>query len=104
MAAGIPLHEGMLGRWNLAATSVVCLAVIALSMSGVVMWWLRRPARGWRLAAPPRPNLVRVPVVTWVTALILGVMFPLAGLTIVGIAILDWVLVRRVPALRQLLN
>ncbi len=29
---------------------------IALSVSGLVMWWLRRPARGWRLAAPPRPD------------------------------------------------
>lgn len=104
MAAGIPLHEGMLGWWNLAATTVVCLSVIALSVSGVVMWWLRRPARGWRLAAPPRPEVVHVPVVTWVTAAILSVLFPLAGITIIGIAALDWMLVRRVPALRQLLS
>lgn len=104
MAAGIPLHEGMLGWWNLAATSLVCAAVMALSVSGVVMWWLRRPARGWRLAAPPRSELARVPAVTWVTAAILSVLFPLAGITIFGIAVLDWVLVRRVAALRQLLN
>jgi uncharacterized iron-regulated membrane protein len=34
----------------------------------------------------------------------LGVLFPLAGATVVAIAILDWTLVRRVPALRQLLD
>jgi uncharacterized iron-regulated membrane protein len=39
-----------------------------------------------------------------VTAAILGVLFPLAGATLVAIAIFDWALVRRVPALRQLLN
>ena len=104
MAAGIPLHMGSLGWWNLAGASLLCLSVLALSVSGLVMWWLRRPARGWRLAAPPRPDPARVPLVTWVTAAILGVLFPLAGATLVAIAIFDWALVRRVPALRQLLN
>ena len=104
VAAGIPLHMGSLGWWNLVGTSVVCLSVIALSLSGLVMWWLRRPARGWRLAAPPRPEPARVPLVTWATAVILSVLFPLAGATLVAVAILDWTLVRRIPALRQLLN
>jgi uncharacterized iron-regulated membrane protein len=104
MAAGIPLHMGSLGWWNLVGASLVCLSVIALSVSGLVMWWLRRPARRWRLAAPPRPVPARVPLVTWATAVMLGVLFPLAGATLVAIAILDWTLVRRVPALRQLLD
>lgn len=104
MAAGIPLHEGLLGWVNLAGTTVVCLAVIALSVSGVVTWWLRRPARDWRLAAPPKPELGRVPVATWVTAVVLSLLFPLAGATILAIAVLDWMLVRRMPALRHLLN
>jgi uncharacterized iron-regulated membrane protein len=83
---------------------VVCLSVIALSLSGLIMWWLRRPARGWRLAAPPRPDPARVPLATWATAVILGVLFPLAGATLVAVAVLDWTVVRRLPALRQLLN
>ena len=62
VAAGIPLHMGSLGWWNLLGASLVCLSVIALSLSGLVMWWLRRPARGWRLAAPPRPDPARVPL------------------------------------------
>jgi uncharacterized iron-regulated membrane protein len=104
MAAGIPLHMGSLGWWSLAGASVVCLSVIALSLSGLIMWWLRRPARGWRLAAPPRPDPARVPLATWATAVILGVLFPLAGATLVAVAVLDWTVVRRLPALRQLLN
>jgi uncharacterized iron-regulated membrane protein len=102
MAAGIPLHMGSLGWWNLIGATLVCLSVITLSLSGLAMWWLRRPARGWRLAAPPRP--ARVPLVTWATAVILGVLFPLAGATLVGVALLDWMLVRRIPVLRQLLS
>lgn len=104
MAAGIPLHMGSLGWWNLVGASLVCLSVIVVSLSGLVMWWLRRPARAWRLAAPPRPEPAHVPLVTWATAAILSVLFPLAGATILAIAILDWMLVRRLPALRQLLN
>jgi uncharacterized iron-regulated membrane protein len=83
---------------------LVCLSVATLSLSGLVMWWLRRPAREWRLAAPPRPDPARVPLVTWATALILSLLFPLAGATLVTIVILVWTLVRRIPALRQLLN
>jgi uncharacterized iron-regulated membrane protein len=104
VAAGVPLHMGSLGWWNVVGSSLVCLAVLALSLSGLVTWWLRRPARGWRLAAPPRLDPARVPLVTWATAAVLGVLFPLAGATIVAVAILDWTLVRRVPGLRQLLN
>lgn len=104
VAAGIPLHMGSLGWWNLVGASLVCLAVVTLSLSGVVTWWLRRPARGWRLAAPPRPDPARVPMVTWATAAVLSVLFPLAGATLVAVAVLDWMLVRRLPALRQLLN
>jgi uncharacterized iron-regulated membrane protein len=95
---------GSLGWWNLAGASLLCLSVLALSVSGLVMWWLRRPARGWRLAAPPRPDPLRVPLVTWVTAAILGLLFPLAGATMIAVALFDWMLVRRVPALRQLMD
>jgi uncharacterized iron-regulated membrane protein len=43
-------------------------------------------------------------LVTWVTAAILGVLFPLAGATMIAVALLDWMLVRRVAALRQLMD
>lgn len=99
MAAGIPLHMGALGRFNLAGAVLVCVATLLLSLSGLVTWWLRRPARAFRLVAPPRPALDRVPAATWITAVVLGVLFPLAGATLVAVAFLDWAVVRRVPAL-----
>ncbi len=102
ISAGTPLHKGMLGWWNLVAAGAVCLAILLLSVSGLTAWWLRRPARGWRLAAPPRAELARVPVATWVTAAALGLLFPLAGATLLIVAAVDWVVVRRVPALRHL--
>jgi uncharacterized iron-regulated membrane protein len=43
-------------------------------------------------------------LVTWVTAATLGVLFPLAGATMIAVAFFDWLLVRRVPALRRLMD
>lgn len=104
MATGIPLHMGYFGWWNIIGAGAVCAAVLLLSLSGVVMWWLRRPARGWRLAAPPRLGPARVPVATWVTLVMLSVLFPLLGATLVTIAVVDWALLRRVPTLQAILN
>ena len=104
MAAGIPLHQGLLGGWNVAGAAAVCLATLTLAVSGLVAWWLRRPARSLRLAAPPRPELARIPAATWATAAVLSVLFPLAGATLVAVALLDWAVVRRVSALRRTLS
>lgn len=104
MAAGIPLHQGLLGGWNAAGAAAVCLATLTLSVSGLVAWLLRRPAWAFRLAAPPRPELGRVPAAAWATAVVLGVLFPLAGATLLALALLDWAVVRRVPFLRRIVS
>lgn len=104
MAAGIPLHMGLLGWWNYLGALAVCLSVLGLSVAGLAMWWLRRPSREWRLAAPPRPADVRVPVGIWIVAVTLAVAFPMAGITIAAIAALDWLVVRRVPRLKAFVN
>jgi uncharacterized iron-regulated membrane protein len=43
MAAGVALHEGQLGWWNVVLNALFCLSVIFACVSGVVMWWMRRP-------------------------------------------------------------
>jgi uncharacterized iron-regulated membrane protein len=43
MAVGIALHEGQLGWWNFAINTVFCLSIVFLCVSGVVMWWKRKP-------------------------------------------------------------
>ncbi|TWG95900.1 PepSY-associated transmembrane protein [Mesorhizobium sp. J18] len=53
MAAGIALHQGNLGWWNIALNLLFCSAIILMAISGVVMWWKRRP-KG-KLAAPLYP-------------------------------------------------
>ncbi len=104
MAAGVPLHQGSLGAWSLAGAGAVCLATLTLSVSGIVMWWLRRPTRVFRLAAPPRAKLGHVPLALGATVVLLGVLFPLAGATLIAVVLLEWAVVRHVSALRRLLS
>lgn len=95
MAAGVPLHTGSLGGLNLAGAILVCLAVFALSFSGLAAWWRRRPARAGWLAAPPGPIPVRVPPGMWALLAIFAALFPLGGAAVAVVALLDWALVRR---------
>lgn len=49
MAAGIAPHMGTRGLRSVLANGAFCLAVIFLRLSGVVMWWTRRPVVRERL-------------------------------------------------------
>ncbi|WP_029860378.1 PepSY-associated TM helix domain-containing protein, partial [Vibrio parahaemolyticus] len=53
MAAGVSLHQGDVSIINKALNVLFCLAFILIAISGVVMWWLRRPSRSASLGAPP---------------------------------------------------
>ncbi|MDO9639563.1 MAG: PepSY domain-containing protein [Pseudotabrizicola sp.] len=104
MAWGIAFHEGDMGAWNIALNTLFCLSMIFLPVSGLVMWWKRRPERALRLAAPPRPRDLPF----WKTAAAvvvgLGVLFPLGGALMLGIIVLDRLVVRHVPGLRVALS
>ncbi|MDF1671550.1 MAG: PepSY domain-containing protein [Roseovarius sp.] len=104
MAVGIAFHEGDLGIWNIVLNTLVCLSVIILSVSGIVLWWKRRPANTLRLAAPPRPKSIAL----WRGALLVGLaismMFPLAGLTLLTVLAADYLVLSRIPPLRRVLS
>ncbi|SNS31849.1 PepSY-associated TM helix domain-containing protein [Tropicimonas sediminicola] len=104
MAWGIAFHEGDMGVWNLVLNTIVCLSVLVISLTGLVMWWKRRPARAGRLAAPPMPR--DVPLWKGAAALVvlLGVLFPMAGISIAVVVLLDLTLLRAVPVLRRILS
>lgn len=54
MAAGVSLHQGDVSILNKVLNVVFCLAFILISITGVVMWWIRRPSRSAALGAPPK--------------------------------------------------
>lgn len=104
MAYGIAFHEGDMGAWNLVLNTVFCLSMIFLPVSGLVMWWKRRPERALRLAAPPAPQGMAFWWGAAALVVVLGLAFPLGGAMIAGVVALDLLLLRRVPGLRRLVS
>ncbi|WP_417782880.1 PepSY-associated TM helix domain-containing protein [Terasakiella pusilla] len=102
MAVGIALHMGTLGLWSVLANSLVCLSTIFLAVSGVVMWWKRRPAAGLRLVAPPLPKDMPQWQSAVLIALFVSLAFPMAGLTLICVLALDTLVLCRIPFLKRL--
>ena len=98
---GVVLHEGKLfGLANQLFMLLVCLLILLSAVSGLVMWWIRRPQG--RFGVPPlRHDLPR-----WKTAIVimclLGAAFPLVGASLLLIWALDWLLLSRLAGLRPL--
>lgn len=100
VAMGIALHEGKyFGLANQLLALFAALMVVLLAVTGVIMWWKRRPAG--RLGAPAAPQVLpRKKTVAGVT-LALGILFPLVGVSLIAVGLLDWLVIQRIPRLRQ---
>jgi uncharacterized iron-regulated membrane protein len=73
---GITLHQGeYFGVVNQIICLLVCLGIILVAVSGIIMWWLRKPEKG--VGAPALPKDFKM--VKWVAVITigLGIIFPL---------------------------
>ncbi|ACM38053.1 MULTISPECIES: PepSY-associated TM helix domain-containing protein [Rhizobium/Agrobacterium group] len=104
MAVGVSFHMGTIGLWNLALVTVYCLAVIFLSVSGIVMWWIRRPKGASRLMAPAYPSDMRLWKTGAIVMLLTSLLFPLTGAALLAVILLDMVLIRRIRPLKRALS
>lgn len=98
---GISLHEGLVfGIWNQILMMFAALTVFILAVSGTIMWWRRRPAK--HLGAPPLPE--NFPL--WKTAVaiivVLGVVFPLVGVSLIVVLLLDRLVISKNPRLKEI--
>ncbi|OEF23892.1 PepSY-associated TM helix domain-containing protein [Vibrio rumoiensis] len=104
MAAGIAFHEGDIGLWNKALNTALCLFFIFIAVSGVVMWWLRKPTGQMRLVPPPLPKNSQLWKRGAVVMVVTAIVFPMAGIAIVSMMLLDFILLSRVPSLARLVK
>ncbi len=85
----LPVHMGTIGG---TATKVLafaaCLALAVLAVSGVWMWLARRPEGRWGF---PRASAARVPKLAVVLILLLAVLLPTVGLSLVVVLAGEWV-------------
>lgn len=87
VATGVDLHEGRLfGAANRWLNTALAVALIWLSVTGFVSWWLRRP-RG-RLGAPARLG-GSVPRTVLVSGATLCALMPLLGLSVLALWLTD---------------
>lgn len=103
MAWGVAFHEGDLGLWNIALNTAFCLGILLMSVSGLILWWKRRPA-GARLGAPPRPADIPYAKGAILITLGLSLAFPMLGIALLAVIVLDLVLLSAVPPLKRLVN
>ncbi len=75
-----------------------------ICVSGVVMWWKRRPEGAARLAAPPRPQEVPYAKGAILITLALSLAFPMLGLTLLAVILMDLLVVTPIPALKRALS
>lgn len=104
MAVGIAFHEGDMGVWNLALVTAFCLSVIFMSASGIVMWWKRRPSGASRLMAPAVPADIRLWKTGAVIMLAVSMLFPLTGLVLITVIVVDMLVIRRIRPLKRALS
>ena len=96
VATGVDLHEGsFFGRANQWFNTLVSLALVWMSATGFLSWWMRRP-RG-RLGAPLRTEL-RLPRWALITGGVLCVVMPLLGASVLALWLVDSVRGRFVGA------
>ena len=100
---GIAVHQGLqYGQLNRIIMLLGCIGVWVLAISGLMMWWKRRPpslAKG-RAGAPLAPPGARIRFAVWGIVLPLCVLFPMTGLSLVVALVLD----RAVSAARHALK
>lgn len=105
MAIGIGFHMGKSSPINFYANLIFCLLMIGLSVTGVMMWWYRRPANaGARMVAPPMPRVDWVWRNAVAIAILISFAFPLVGMTFGFIYVLDTFVISKVPALNRMLS
>ncbi|WP_036142553.1 PepSY-associated TM helix domain-containing protein [Luteibacter sp. 9135] len=100
---GVAIHEGQLfAPLNQILGVVTALGLLMLSTSAVVLWWRRRPAG--TLGAPPAHAGVRYPALIVAVLVVLGLLLPLLGVTMVLVLLIERWLLRRFPSTRHLLG
>jgi|SynMetStandDraft_2_1070026.scaffolds.fasta_scaffold00642_13 uncharacterized iron-regulated membrane protein len=89
---GIAVHQGTQYGWiNRIVMLIGCIAVWLLAISGLIMWWKRRPpSLSRRLAgAPPAPPGPRARIAVLCIVIPLSILYPLTGLSLVAALLLD---------------
>lgn len=100
---GVAAHEGQLfGVPNQLLGVFTTAGLVLMSISSIVMWWRRRPERV--LGAPPELSRNRLTPGFIVAIVAFGVYLPMVGFSIIAVWLIEFLLLRRLPAARHWLG
>jgi uncharacterized iron-regulated membrane protein len=100
---GIAAHEGQLfGFFNQMVSLFTTAGLFTLSVSGLVMWWKRKPEAV--LGAPAPVRRVRFSAALVALLIALGLYFPLLGGSMIVVGLAERFILRRIPTTRHWLG
>jgi uncharacterized iron-regulated membrane protein len=98
---GIAMHMGnQLGWLTRISATVACLGVLLSALTGLLMWWKRRPSGRSGLPGPASPATrantpKRAMVTVAVVAVTLGVLFPAFGISLIVVLVAEAIIAAR---------
>ncbi len=102
VATGITLHKGTeFGWFNQLISLLICLGIILVAVSGFYLWLKRKPSKG--MGAPKGPKAFMLKGFLAVLV-VLGIVFPLVGLSLLVVWLVDFLVIRRIPSVRRFFN
>lgn len=93
ISLGIAFHQGEFGLISQIVILLVVIGIILFVVSSIIMWWKRKPQG--QLGVPKADNR-KFSIGAAIIMLIFGIIFPLAGLSMIVAIILDLVLFRHI--------
>ena len=95
---GVAIHEGRLfPPLNQIFGVFTALGLLTLSSSAVVLWWRRRPAG--TIGAPPAHATTRYPSLLIALLVLLGIVLPLLGVSMIAVLLIEFTCLRHCHAL-----
>lgn len=102
IALGITLHKGtQFGFINQLAGLLVCIGIIAVVVSGFILWLKRKPSGN---VGAPKATVSKTMKTVTLILIFFGILFPLVGLSLIIVWLLDFLLIKRIPKIRNYLN
>jgi uncharacterized iron-regulated membrane protein len=99
---GIAFHQGEFGLLSQLFMLALMGGIVLIAFSGLLMWWKRRP--NGKLGAPSIPENFKMLRGVVLIVLVLSLFFPLVGLSLIVVWILDWLVIKRIPLLKQIVG
>jgi uncharacterized iron-regulated membrane protein len=104
IGVGVAAHEGQLFGWsNQALGAITALGLLLMCVSSIVIWWRRRDPG---ILGAPRalPLAGRFSLSLIALIVILGIVLPLLGVSLILVMLAEHWVLRRIPATRDFLG